>query len=182
MGKKILFLSSSLRAGSNSELLAEEAARGARDAGGEAEVISLKGKDLRFCIGCLACQKTGTCVLRDDAGAIVEKIQNAQTLVFVTPIYYYEMSGQLKTLLDRCNPLYPKEYAFRDVYLMTTSAEEGEEVSARAAEGLKGWIECFPKSRFAGLFDGGGVNERNEVKTRGDLLSRAYGFGKELAK
>ncbi|MCR5825631.1 MAG: NAD(P)H-dependent oxidoreductase, partial [Oscillospiraceae bacterium] len=59
MGKKILIVSSSLRSGSNSERLAQEAARGAREAGNEVEFVSLRGKDLRFCKGCLACQRTG---------------------------------------------------------------------------------------------------------------------------
>jgi len=61
--------------------------------------------DLKFCVGCLACQETRRCVLQDDAVWIAEKVRNADTLVFVTPIYYYEMSGQFKTLLDRLNPL-----------------------------------------------------------------------------
>ena len=115
MAKKVLIVSSSLRVGSNSELLAREAERGARDAGHDVELVSLKDKDIRFCKGCLACQKTGKCVIHDDAAEIVGKVQNADVLVFVTPIYYYELSGQLKTLLDRCNPLFPQEYAFRDV-------------------------------------------------------------------
>ena len=115
MAKKVLIISSSLRNRSNSEILAQE-------------FISLKDKDIRFCRGCLACQKLLKCVIKDDAMAIVEQIKNADTLVFATPIYYYELSGQLKTLLDRCNPLYPQEYRFRDVYLLTTSAEDGDEV------------------------------------------------------
>ena len=115
MGKKILFVSSSLRARSNSERLAQEAARGARDAGNEVELVSLKNKDLRFCKGCLVCQKTGKCVIQDDMTEMIAKVQSADALVFVTPIYYYELSGQLKTFLDRCNPLFPQEYAFREV-------------------------------------------------------------------
>lgn len=180
MSKKVLIVSASLRNGSNSELLAREALRGAQEVGHDAELVSLKDMDLRFCKGCLACQKTGRCVIQDDAGPLVEKICQAEVLVFVTPIYYYELSGQLKTLLDRCNPLYPREYAFREVYLMTTSAEDGEEVCQRAVEGLKGWVECFPKAHFAGNFSGGGVNDSGEAKRRKDLLTVAYDFGKGL--
>ena len=106
---KILVISSSLRARSNSEALVERAAAGARDAGHEVEVVSLKGKELRFCIGCMACQRIHQCVQKDDAPAIMEKLRHAETLVFATPIYYYEMSGQLKTLLDRMNPVYAPE-------------------------------------------------------------------------
>ncbi len=180
MAKKVLIVSTSLRALSNSELLAREAERGARDAGHEVELVSLKDKDIRFCKGCLACQKTGKCVIHDDAAEIVGKVQNAEVLVFVTPIYYYEMSGQLKTLLDRCNPLFPQEYAFRDVYLMTASAEDGDEVYEKAVNGLRGWIDCFPKCRYAGNFSGGGLNDGNEAKDHPDILELAYRFGKKL--
>ena len=180
MGKKILFVSASLRTGSNSERLAREAERGARDAGNDVEFVSLKDKDLRFCKGCLACQKSGKCVIRDDAAELIAKVQNAEVLVFVTPIYYYELSGQLKTLLDRCNPLFPQKYEFREVYLMTASAEDGDEVYETAVNGLKGWIDCFPECHYAGNFSGGGLNDGGEAEHRTDVLERAYAFGKGL--
>ena len=123
---KVLVISTSLRLRSNSDILTEWLIQGARDAGHEVEHISLKGKEIRFCIGCLACQKTQTGVQKDDAVWIAEKMKEADTLVFATPIYYYEMSGQMKTLLDRMNPLFPSDYRFRRVYLLLT-ATEGED-------------------------------------------------------
>ena len=120
--KNILIISSSLRRGSNSEALAMEFARGAADAGNKVELISLRDKDIRFCRGCLACQKTLKCVMADDAQAIVAKMHDADVIAFATPIYYYEMSGQLKTLLDRANPLYSSDYHFRDIYMLTSAA------------------------------------------------------------
>ena len=98
----------SLRTGSNSELLTRETERGVRNAGHEVEFLTLKKKDLRFCKGCLACQKTGKFVIRDDMDGMIGKVRDAGVLVFVTPIYYYELSGQLKTFLDRRNPLFPQ--------------------------------------------------------------------------
>ena len=178
--KNILIISTSLRNKSNSEILAQQALQGALAAGNHAELITLKDKDIRFCKGCLACQKTMKCVIGDDVAVILGKVKAADTLVFVTPIYYYELSGQLKTLLDRLNPLYPQEYSFRDVYLMTTSAEEGDEVVETAVGGLKGWIACFEKARFAGVFNGGGVNDAGEVSAREELLKAACDFGGSL--
>lgn len=93
MAKNILILSASLRAGSNSETLANAFADGARAAGHAVEVVSLRGKNIAFCRGCLACQTLGRCVIDDDAVAITEKMQHADVIVFATPIYYYEMSG-----------------------------------------------------------------------------------------
>ena len=180
MSKKVLIVSSSLRAGSNSELLARQAELGAKDAGNEVEFISLKDKDLRFCRGCLACQKTYKCVIRDDMDTMIEKVRDAQVIIYATPIYYYELSGQLKTFLDRCNPLFPQEYAFRDVYLLTTSAEGGKKVNERAVSGLNGWIDCFPQCRFAGSVSGGGVDAAKEIERHEDLLKAAYELGKNV--
>ena len=64
MAKKVLIISTSLRGGSNSDILANECAKGAKEAGHDVELLSLKGKDIKYCVGCLSCQKTGMCVLK----------------------------------------------------------------------------------------------------------------------
>ena len=111
--KKVIVISTSLRPGSNSNMLAERFAEGAKAAGHEVKLISLRGKEIKFCIGCLSCQKTGACVIKDDVPAIMESVLNADVVCWATPIYYYEMSGQMKTLIDRMNAMYPKDYKFR---------------------------------------------------------------------
>lgn len=180
MPKKVLILSTSPRRSSNSEALAEAFAKGAAESGHEVELISLRGKELRFCQGCFACQKTGKCVLRDDMQEIVPKMEQAEVLVFATPIYYYEMSGQMKTLLDRGNPLFVADYCFRDVYFLASAAEDEAFVPERAQSGLEGWIECFPKARLAGSVFGGGVTETGEMKNRPEKLQEAYELGRSL--
>lgn len=80
--KKVLVISSSLRHGSNSEALAKEFARGAKDAGNEVDYITLRGKDIKFCIGCFSCQKTQKCVLRDDVPEILKKMYDADVVAF----------------------------------------------------------------------------------------------------
>lgn len=178
---KVLVITTSLRARSNSDRLAEELIRGAADAGHEVEHISLKGKEIRFCVGCLACQKTQKCVLKDDAVEIAEKVRNADTLVFVTPIYYYEMSGQMKTLLDRLNPLYPSDYRFRKVYILTTAAEDEEYVPEKVVSGLQGWVDCFEKAELAGSLFCGGISDAGEADGKKEEQDEAYRFGYSLA-
>lgn len=162
--KKILIISTSLRGRSNSHALAEAFAAGAGEAGNDVELITLHHKDLRFCIGCLSCVKTGVCVIKDDAPEIVRKMHDADVLVFATPIYYYEMSGQMKTLLDRANPLFGRDYRFTEIYLLTSAAEDEPEVPERAISGLGGWIECFDRARLAGSIFAGGVTDPGEVE------------------
>lgn len=178
--KNVLIVSSSLRGGSNSEILAHEAEKGAIDAGNDVEFLSLKGKDIKFCIGCLTCQQTHKCVLKDDMADLIAKVQNADAIIFATPIYYYEMSGQLKTFLDRCNPLYSQENKFKDVYLITSAYDSSEKAADRAINGLKGWIECFEQSRFVGALIGGGIDAPKSAASREDLLKKAYELGKNI--
>ena len=176
----VLVITTSLRAKSNSDLLAAKLCKGAKDAGHTVEQISLKGKQIKFCIGCFACLKSKKCVQKDDAVAIAEQVKNADTLVFVTPIYYYEMAGQMKTLLDRMNPLYQTDYKFRNVYLLSVAADDEVNTPDKAVSGLEGWISCFPKAALAGSLFCGGLNDAGEAADREDLSEKAYQFGKAL--
>ncbi len=177
---KVLVISTSLRAKSNSDILTERLIAGAKDAGHEVEHISLKGKKIAFCIGCLACQKTQQGVIKDDAAEIAEKVKNADTLVFATPIYYYEMSGQMKTLLDRLNPLYPSDYSFHKVYMISTATEDEDYVPEKAVSGLQGWVDCFEKAEFAGSLFCGGISDPGEADGKDTEKDEAYQFGKAL--
>lgn len=177
--KKVLVISTSLRSHSNSHVMADEFVRGAKEGGNEVEFISLKDKDIKFCQGCLACQKTGKCVIKDDAPAIVEKMHDVDVIVFATPIYYYEMCGQMKTLLDRANPLYGGDYRFTDIYLLTCAAEDEPHTPSRAITGLGGWIDCFERASLKGSVFGGGVNDPGEILGH-NALEEAYALGKSI--
>ena len=174
--KKVLIISVSLRKNSNSDLLAQQFAKGAQEAGYQVETISLREKNIQFCTGCMACLKAPRCVIRDDANTIVEKMGNADVICFATPVYYYEMAGQMKTLLDRANPLYSSDYAFRDIYMLTTAAEDGSTVPERAVNGLSGWIDCYEKARLAGTVFAGGVDGPGDI-TGHPALKTAYEMG-----
>ena len=87
----------------------------------------------------------------------------------------------MKTLLDRANPLYSSDYAFRDIYMLTTAAEDGSTVPERAVNGLSGWIDCFEKARlagtvFAGTVFAGGVDGPGDI-TGHPALKTAYEMG-----
>ena len=179
MSKKVLVISTSLRKNSNSEALADEFARGAKEAGHEVEKVSLTDKNIGFCRGCFACLKTGRCVIQDDAPDIVEKMHDAEVIAFATPIYYYEMSGQMKTLLDRANSLYDSDYAFGDIYLLSAAAEDEAGVDRRAVNGLEGWIDCFERAHLKGTVFAGGVNETGDIKGH-KSLAEAYEAGRNV--
>lgn len=179
MSKSVLIISTSPRKGGNSDALAEEFARGAREAGNRVEKIELYNKTIGFCKGCLACQKSLHCVIHDDADTISQKMLTADVIVFATPIYYYEMCGQMKTMLDRANPLYPADYAFRDIYLLAAAADTDKSAMDGAIKGPEGWITYFEKARLAGTVFGGGADAIGTIQGN-PALEEAYKMGKNV--
>lgn len=179
MPKKVFILTSSARIESNSEKLAQSFAKGAQDAGHEVELIRLANRTIQFCRGCLSCQKTLRCLIKDDMADILEQMRHADVVVFATPIYYYEMSGLMKTFLDRTNPLFPQEYQFRDIYLLATAADEAEHAFDRAIAGLEGWIECFEETQLVDSIVAGGVTGPGDIAGH-PALDQAYKAGQNI--
>ena len=179
MGKNVLIISSSPRKGGNSVTLAEAFAKGAQDAGNHVETIRLREKQIGFCKGCLACQKLGHCVVKDDAVEIAAKMHDADVLVFATPVYYYSVSGQLKTMLDRSNPLFDSDYAFTKVYLLAAATENEPETVEGAVKAVQGWVDCFERCELAGTVFAGGVTDVGEIAGH-PALEKAYQMGKEV--
>ena len=176
----VLVITSSLRGNSNSDIFANKVVEGIKDAGNNAEIISLKGKNIKYCIGCLSCQKTGKCALKDDMAEIIEKMRKVDSIVFVTPIYYYEMSGQLKTFLDRTNPMYGSEYNFRNIYLVMTAADTANFTPERAINGLGGWIDCYEQTTLVDTLFLGDNNDPGDANKHKEQLLEAYNFGKKI--
>ncbi len=179
MSKKVLVIGTSLRKEGNSNRLVQEFAKGAKDAGNEVDIEYLYNKKINFCKGCLACQRLMHCVIDDDTNAIVEKMKNSDIIAFATPIYFYEMCGQMKTLLDRSNPLFPSKYCFRDIYLLASAADTGEYSMDGAIKGLQGWIDCFSKTKLKGVVKALGAEGVGAVED-GEALKEAYAMGKAV--
>ena len=98
---KIVVLGGSPNKKGSTHILADCFRQGAEEAGHAVEMIDIAHADIHPCIGCIHCGYEGPCVQKDDVEAIREKILDADMLVFATPLYYYGMSAQLKTVVDR---------------------------------------------------------------------------------
>ena len=109
----------------------------------------------------------------------MQKVLNADVIVWATPIYYYEMSGQMKVLIDRMNAMYNLDYTFRDVYMLTTAAEDEPDTPQPAISGLTGCIDCYAESRLAGTLFCGGVDAPRTIEGN-DKLQEAYNLGMSI--
>ena len=98
---KIVVLQGSPNKKGSTFILADCFRQGAEDAGHTVEMIDVAHAKIHPCTGCIHCGYEGPCVQKDDVEFIRKKILDGDMPVFATPLYYYGMSAQLKTLIDR---------------------------------------------------------------------------------
>ena len=179
MSKNIVVISSSFRRNGNSQTLLNHFAKGLEENHHQITKIELSKLDLKFCHGCLTCQTKHQCVLSDDMNSLYQVIKNADILVFATPIYYYAVSGQLKTFLDRLNPLYGTKCKFKEVYLLATCADDNPKALDGAIKDISGWIECFEGVTLKKVLYGTGVTDIGDIENK-SILHEAYTVAKEI--
>ena len=143
MTKKVLILSSSPRRGGNSDTLCDEFMQGAIESGNEAEKVFLRDKTIHYCTGCSTCSlHEKPCPQKDDAAEIIEKMVAADVIVMATPVYFYTMSAQMKTLIDRCCGLYT-EMKNKEFYFIVTAAEDDRKLMERTVDTFQGFLDCL---------------------------------------
>ena len=176
MKKRILLLSSSPRRHGNSDRLCDEFLRGAREAGHDAEKISLRDCRIGYCTGCGVCYDTRTCPQRDDAAQIVGKMIAADVIVLATPVYFYTLSAQMKTLIDRCCARY-LEMKGKEFYFILTAAEESVPMMERTVECFRGLLDCLEDPREKGVVYGGGAWRAGDIEGM-PAMDEAYAMGR----
>lgn len=177
--KKVLVLSSSPRRGGNSDLLCDEFVKGAVQSGNAVEKIFLKDKKINYCTGCGVCNDTHVCVQKDDMADILAKMVEADVIVFATPVYFYSMCGQLKTLIDRTVPRYT-EITDKEVYFIVTAADTEEANMRRTIESIRGFTEdCLDGAKERGIVYGVGAWKVGEIKNTA-AMKQAFDFGKNV--
>lgn len=174
MNRNVVIISSSPRKGGNSDTLCEQFARGAKEAGNNVTKINLREKKLNFCRACYACKKLGKCVQQDDANAIQAQMAAADVLVLATPVYFYSMCGQLKTLIDRCLACGTALYG-KDFYFIATAADE-KAAMERTIDGMRGFTDCLDGAQVKGVIYGAGAWKLGDIQTN-PALREAYEMG-----
>ena len=110
---KVLGISTSPRCDGNSDLLLQQALGGAESAGAEVEYIRLSDFEVGPCIECNSCFETGFCVIKDDYQQLLQKMLNADGLIFATPVFFMSVCAQAKMLIDRGQCLWAAKYVLK---------------------------------------------------------------------
>lgn len=179
MTKQILILSASPRRGGNSDLLCDQFIRGATEAGHQAEKIFIGDTRINFCTACDACQKKGGhCVQQDDMAGILERMISADVIVMATPVYFYTMNGQMKTLIDRTYARYT-DITGKEFYFIMTAAVKRKDLLERTLEGFRGFTSCLGRAREKGVIYGSGAWNAGDIEGSPAMIE-AYEMGKHV--
>ncbi|MGX8851607.1 flavodoxin family protein [Amedibacillus sp. YH-ame10] len=176
--KNVVILAGSPRIQGNSDVLCDEFMKGAIDAGHRVEKIQIAKEDIHFCTGCGSCPKTGRCVQRDAMDAILEKMVAADVIVMATPVYFYNMSAQMKMLIDRTCPVYTK-LGNKDYYVIMSAAEEDGEPMKHVVESFQGFFDCLEEPNVRDIIYGLCAYDMHEVE-KTPLMNQAYQAGNKI--
>ena len=123
--KTIAFLGSPRKDG-NTELLLNEAIRGVKEStGGDATVFNLNLMKIAPCQDCGGCEKTGECVLDDDMTKLYPEIRSADRIILASPIFFFGLSAQSKTMIDRCQSFWCEKYLLKKPISPGNSGRKG---------------------------------------------------------
>jgi len=183
--KRVLVLAASPRKNGNSTILALKAAEGVKAEGGEADVVPIGHLKIAPCNACNSCitKPEAGCVIKDDMQPLFQKIRNAQGIIFATPVYWFNMSAQMKLFIDRAYAIQDKGcWAFtgKDVGVILTYGDE-DVFSSGGTNALRSFqdIFAFTQANVIGTVYGS-ADKAGDVQTNGQLLQKAYDLGRKL--
>ncbi len=187
---KVLVVLGSPRKGGNGETLARKAAEALEQGGSTVEYIRLNDLNLRPCQGCGGCDKTGSCVVKDDMTAIYQKVDDADRILLVSPVYFYGLSAQCKIFGDRFQSRWSRKYNLKERfregegrkgYLISTAATKGSKIFDCSVLTTR-YIYDAMDVEYGGELLVKGVDKRKAVLGIPDQMALAEQFGRDIAE
>lgn len=179
MSKKVLILSGSPRKGGNSDLLCDAFMRGAQESGNEVEKVFLRDKKIGYCMACYYCRDTGKgCAIKDDMAEILDKMLAVDVIVMASPVYFYSIDAQLKTVIDRTVAKW-RDIKNKEFYYIVTAAEDSSHATKCTVECMRGLAECLDGSKEMGIIYGTGAYEAGAIQNT-PHMEEAYQMGRKI--
>jgi multimeric flavodoxin WrbA len=186
---KVLGIMGSPRIKSNTDLLLDEALKGATDQGAEVEKIVVDKLKIAPCKEYLGCFKDGNCVIRDDMDEIYPKLLEADVVIIASPMFFYGLSAQAKALIDRCQALWARKHILKQSLpnggrkgaFIAVGATRGKKLFEGAILTVKYFFEAIGVE-YADELLVRGVDARGEIKEHQIALSDAFELGKRMAQ
>ncbi len=181
---KIIGINASPREGSNSEVALETALEVIRENEGETEIFNLNKMAIKDCQGCNYCKgNDGKCIVDDDMLDIYRAIEEADGVIFSSPIYFYNISGNAKIFMDRLYAyfMFPfaETYGKKKIAMITSQGAPDEDAFAATIDGILGGLEGlgFEPVGKVMLIDN---NEPRAIEEKEDQLAAAKKIGEKM--
>ena len=179
MSKKVLIISGSPRKGGNSDTLCDRFMQGAADAENDCEKVFIRDKKIACCMGCYFCETSnGECAQKDDMAELLQKMIDCDVLVLASPVYFYAIDAQIKSVIDRCVARY-KEIAGKEMYYILTAAENGESTFRTSIECFRSFARCLPGAEEKGIILGGDAWRKGDIQGS-KAMDETYDMGKNV--
>lgn len=175
--KSVLILSSSPRRGGNSEILCEQFKKGAEEADHQVEMLNLNDYDIKFYAKSEYVREKEAEEEIDDAIRIINKMAAADVIVLSSPVYFYSMTGQMKTLIDRVFN-YEGDLKNKEFYYIITATDNDEKALDGTIQGFRGFIHCLYNASERGIIKGHGAQGRGSILEKPAVLQEAYEMGR----
>ncbi|MGN1125182.1 MAG: flavodoxin family protein [Candidatus Gastranaerophilaceae bacterium] len=177
MPKSILLISASPREGANSDTLCNQFMTGAIKSGKEAEKVRICDMHINYCNACGKCHQDcdSYCPIDDDMPKLLDKMINSDVIVIATPVYFYTIPAQLKTVIDRSSSRF-SEITNKEFYFIIVGSDSREWTLQRAYVELEGFITCLSGSKEKAVLYGTNLMKSTDIQNS-PLLKRAYTLG-----
>lgn len=173
--KTVVILSSSPRRGGNSKTLCLQFKKGAEEAGHKVEMININDYDIRY-FDQQEYDRAASAAETDDAAAIIAKMKEADVIVLSSPVYFYNMTAQLKALIDRTYG-HEKDLNDKEFFYISTSTDRDDESTDGVFEAFHGFARCLYGSVERGIIRGNGARNRGDIDSH-PAMEQAYEMGK----
>ncbi|HEY48504.1 MAG TPA: flavodoxin family protein [Dehalococcoidia bacterium] len=186
---KVLGIMGSPRIGGNTDLLLDEALRGAESQGADTEKIVVDKLKISPCREYYGCLRDGNCVISDDMDDIYLKLLEADLVIVASPMFFYGLTAQVKALIDRCQALWARRYVLkqsppdstRKGAFIAVGATKGKQLFDGSKLTLKYFFEAIGVD-YADELLVRGVDKRGDIKKHPTALQDALELGKRLAR
>ena len=185
---KVLGILGSPRREGNTEILLDEALKGASDHGGLCEKIVLRDLKITPCLEIYKCAEDGVCAIQDEMQGLFPKIIQAERLLIASPIFFYSVPALAKAMIDRCQSLWAKKYilklpvspiADRKGVFISVAATRGKKLFDGVRLTIQYFFDAIDVAYSDELFVRG-ADEKGEVRDQPEALKAAYDLGRRL--
>src|SRR4030042_4344967 len=189
---KVLGIFGSPRRGGNTELLLEEALKGAEKEGAKVERLFLSDFTITPCKKCHGCDNTGNCIILDDMEKIYPKLLEADIIILTSPIFFYGVTAWAKAMIDRSQPLWVRKYLLKDPssrkegrkrkgFFISVGATKGPKVFEGAIQTVKYFFDVL-NADYVGELVFRSVEGKGDILKHPEALQQAFEAGRRLGK